>query len=97
MTTSNTLLAHEAAERFLEVCDEAEVFIPYTSDYIARQIISCNRVIPMNLARMVDGRRQDLVHDVAGILVNWNDETGNMKDCFLPRYSILETIRNGAK
>lgn len=42
---------------------------------------------PLNLQGLLDGRPEDLVHDVAGIHQHLNRETLELEDFFVPRWT----------
>lgn len=44
---------------------------------------------PLDLVRMVQqGKTSDVVHDVYGIDAHLNRETGQLEDCFWPRFAL---------
>lgn len=42
---------------------------------------------PLDLARFLEGPDFDFAHDVWGIRNHLNRETGQLENCFLPRYA----------
>jgi hypothetical protein len=42
---------------------------------------------PLDLRGLLESHNEDLMHDVFGIRRHINRETGQLNDCFLPRYS----------
>ncbi len=46
---------------------------------------------PLDFERMLNARDIDLLHDIFGINRHICHETGELKDCFLPRLSKKET------
>lgn len=44
---------------------------------------------PLKLQELLDGANADFVHDIAGIQRHINRRTGQLEDCFLPRYADL--------
>ena len=42
------------------------------------------------MARVIE--EGDLMHDVAGIRRHLNRRTGQLEDCFLPRFAVAETV-----
>lgn len=45
---------------------------------------------PLQLARLLLADDVDFAHDVFGIARHLDRETGQLRDCFLPRYSVPE-------
>ncbi len=43
---------------------------------------------PLRLRDMEGAQPSDLIHDVAGIVRHLDRETGELRDCFLPRYAV---------
>ena len=42
---------------------------------------------PLNLEEMLNGDDSDFLHDILGIATNLNRETGEIENCFSPRFS----------
>jgi hypothetical protein len=42
---------------------------------------------PLDLERMREAKKSDLMHDVAGIRRHLDRDTGELRDCFLPRFA----------
>lgn len=42
---------------------------------------------PLKLAELVEAKNFDFCHDIAGIVNNLDRNTGELKNCFLPRYA----------
>ena len=43
---------------------------------------------PLKLAELAEAEKFDLTHDVFGIVNHINRRTGQLEDCFLPRYAV---------
>ena len=43
---------------------------------------------PLDLKALADAPDFDFAHDICGICDNLNRETGELENCFLPRYSV---------
>lgn len=43
---------------------------------------------PLDLERLGNADQTNLMHDVAGIRRHLNRETGQLENCFLPRYAL---------
>jgi len=48
---------------------------------------------PLDLAGLVNAKNTDFLHDVYGIINNLNRETGQLENCFLPRFSRRQLIQ----
>lgn len=48
---------------------------------------------PLRLAEMAEADDLNLIHDVAGIINHMDFATGEMRDCFLPRFTATEAQR----
>jgi len=46
---------------------------------------ACHISCPLDLERMLEGA--DFMHDIGGIQAHINRETGELEDCFHPRYA----------
>lgn len=74
-----------------EIADRVKAVLPYTR--LSRFMIT-NDVgnlhlngCPLDLEAMAKGRATDLVHDVFGIHRHFNRKTGQLENCFLPRFA----------
>ena len=47
---------------------------------------------PLKLSELLTAPRFDFTHDVFGIRRHLNRETGQLQDCFLPRYANLSAV-----
>lgn len=54
---------------------------PHTTGAICRH----SNGNPLDLAALLSFKPQDFTHDVIGISLNINRETGQLQNCFLPR------------
>jgi hypothetical protein len=45
---------------------------------------------PLRLAEMLVAEDADFLHDVAGIRAHLNRQTGELEDCFSPRFAVLD-------
>lgn len=45
---------------------------------------------PLNLQKLLDADDFNFAHDVFGIRANINRETGEIENCFLPRYAVKQ-------
>lgn len=55
---------------------------------VIMDITAChNGACALDLAAMANGADADLAHDVAGIYRHFDRETGELRDCFTPRYA----------
>lgn len=49
-----------------------------------------NNGCPLDLKGLLESKDMDLFHDICGINGNLNRETGELENCFLPRYALKE-------
>lgn len=55
---------------------------------VSMDLTACHCVgCPLDLEGLLTATPSDLVHDVAGIMANINRETGELENCFMPRYA----------
>jgi len=54
-----------------------------------------NKVIPLDFAKFLEFSDGDFSHDICGILLNFNRETREMDNCFVPRCAIRESFGHG--
>jgi hypothetical protein len=54
-----------------------------TMDLTACHLNGC----PLDLEGLLSAKPSDVIHDVAGIIRHINRQTGQLEDCFCPRYS----------
>jgi len=52
---------------------------------------------PLDLAGLVNAKNTDFLHDVYGIINNLNRETGQLENCFLPRFSRRQLIQQACQ
>ena len=50
---------------------------------------------PLDLKGLLDSEDVDFIHDVVGINRHVDRDTGELKDCFLPRFAIANKVKNG--
>lgn len=93
-TKSEYTLATEIAKRATELFEEIEASVNQQQsaafhrtvlmDIIAVHKNSC----PLRLQELLQADRFNFAHDVFGIRRHLNRETGQLEDCFLPRFSV---------
>jgi len=54
---------------------------------IIMDIETTNKTIPLDLSRLLAAPEADFNHDIIGIIQNLNRETGEIENCFSPRYT----------
>jgi hypothetical protein len=55
---------------------------------VSMDLTACHCVgCPLDLEGLLTAKPSDLIHDVAGITAYINRETGELGDCFVPRYA----------
>jgi predicted transcriptional regulator len=78
---ARSLLIDSNAE--LSQFEATEYFLSTLMDVIEVHLNSC----PLQLAALLQAPNFDFVHDVTGIRRHLNRQTGELQDCFLPRYA----------
>ncbi len=93
MTTAeiNWTVSREDAEVIRSIvqraqCEHPGVFdtMTLTMDLTACHLNDC----PLKLAELLDADGVNFIHDVAGVSRHINCETGNLGDCFQPRFAV---------
>ena len=55
---------------------------------VSMDLTACHCVgCQLDLEGLLTATPSDLIHDVAGIMANINRETGELENCFVPRYA----------
>lgn len=86
ISKSEYRIVREIAVRAFVIAHEAgsEYTIPDCEmDITAAHLNGC----PLRLAELLEADRFNFTHDVFGIRGHLNRETGELKDCFVPRYA----------
>ena len=76
------------AERAFKFAEDAEIpadKLDFLMDVTAAHCNGC----PLDLDRLLAGPDSDFTDDVFGIRRHLNRESGELEDCFLPRYATL--------
>lgn len=47
---------------------------------------------PLDLDGLLNADKGDFLHDVTGIMAHINRQTGQLEDCFLPRYALTQHV-----
>ena len=82
--------------------DEDEVAVAAIVDAVAQWMPQADRITmhmdliachthgcQLDLAKMIAANRSDLIHDIVGINRHLDRETGELRDCFLPRFAAV--------
>ena len=81
-------LIHKIANRALELAEKAGV-AGYEKQTLMMDLEACHcNGCPLELEKLLAARDGDFGHDVFGIARKMNRETGELTDCFLPRYAV---------
>lgn len=67
-------------------CDEYGVFENRSIWLMDIEATHCNGC-PLKLQELLDAKKGDFLHDMHGIERHIDRTTGELQDCFLPRYS----------
>lgn len=54
---------------------------------VSMDIMACHISNPLKLDELVNADVENFAHDILGIRENLNRKTGELENCFLPRYS----------
>lgn len=69
--------------------------VPPTVADLALSLTICHlNGCPLDLARMLEAPTLDTIHDVTGIHAHLDHSTGELGDCFLPRFAQPQTNTN---
>ena len=56
--------------------------------HLELDIAAVHSVTPLHLEGLLKAAKQDFLHDVVGIINHLNRRTGELENCFSPRYSL---------
>lgn len=70
-----------------QITKKASTFINHKQIDILMSISTAHIKTPLKLKELLNASDFDLVHDVAGIIKHVDHKTGELKNCFLPRYT----------
>ena len=82
------------SRRAKSVFDNAGV--PFDHLSTTMDIEKVHEICPLNLDALLDADQGNFGHDITGIYNHFNRETGQLENCFVPRYSI-ENVEAEAK
>lgn len=51
---------------------------------------ACHNTCPLKLEELFNADLSDFAHDIGGIMKHINRRTGQLEDCFLPRFAIIK-------
>jgi len=83
INTEDLMLSVDIAKRYIKMFPEAKVSIMDLQMDISACHISC----PLKLKELLVADDFNFVHDVVGITRHIDRESGELLDCFLPRYA----------
>lgn len=77
------------------IADRAEAIGMVTSNYdrmtLMMDVTACHaNGCPLDLKRLYEADRFNFVHDIAGIARHMDRKSGQLTDCFLPRFAAKE-------
>lgn len=78
-------LVDQIVQRALPIFRDAG--IPQTRLDIEMDIAAVHAVCPLKLAELRDADKFNFTHDIAGIYRHLNRRTGELEDCFVPRFA----------
>lgn len=77
-------LIHRIALRAYEINND----INFTT--LMMDLSACHNTCPLKLEELFNADLSDFAHDVGGIMCHINRRTGQLEDCFLPRFAIIK-------
>lgn len=83
-------VSKEDFDNIVRVLNRVEGMMPgqFPRSTLALRFLEVCSVVPMDLASMAAwNHMQDIVHDVSGMVYNWDSERLEFKDCFSPRFA----------
>lgn len=84
----NLTASKEDTLLIVEIAKKAESFgIRISRLNLVMDLTAAHMKCPLELTAMLNGSRFDFMHDVIGIVNNLNRETGEIENCFIPRYA----------
>lgn len=72
---------HDIAKRITSDFPDADMLT------VEMDLSACHLLNPLRLSDMLTADRMDLCHDVFGIMRHINRNTGELRNCFSPRFS----------
>jgi len=79
------LTVHKIAKRFCEMSASVGRSVDLTD--VSMDLMACHFKNPLDIEGLLNSRDSDFIHDLCGIRNHLNRKTGNLEDCFVPRYS----------
>ena len=95
-------VSHEAAQLIIKIVTRAERLFAEHGVKIDRMTLDMDITAahangcPLKLDELLAAPEFDFAHDVAGIQRHINRKTGELGDCFLPRYADVERMKREA-
>ena len=75
--------------RYVEIANSCDIALTdQQRRWLQLDLIAAATKIDIDFQAMLDGRDQDLAHDVAGIMRHLDRETGELRDGFTPRFAV---------
>jgi len=88
---TDSIHLHEIATRGVDIGRRAGVAMDFQQ--IISDLKTVHQSVPMDFHALCAAGDFNLIHDVFGIHNNLNRETGQLENCFVPRF----TVKAGAK
>ena len=86
VNTEDMTLISQIADRFAEIAEKQNSKINKLAIDMDITACHCNGN-PLKLKELLGADSFDFTHDVLGIIYNIDRETGELKNCFSPRFS----------
>jgi len=80
-------LIAKIVDRVINKVREEEVQMPIPRASLMMDLTVVHHKYSLRLNDMLEGGDFDFFHDIYGIIKHLDRETGELKDCFLPRYA----------
>ena len=94
LSRDDILIIGKISSRFHDYRMDGMVKRPKKST-IMMDVSAAHIKCPLDLKGLLGAEDIDFIHDVAGISRHIDRGTGELKDCFLPRFAITNKIKNG--
>jgi hypothetical protein len=75
-----------------EIANRAVNELPYDRFEITMDIEAVHEVTPLDLERFLNANFMDFLHDIVGIHRHIDRATGELRDCFSPRFTKQKAV-----
>lgn len=93
-TAEDTRAIHDIAKRAATMLGEDLVELGFGMMDVEMDVTACHlNGCPLELADLLATDASNFGHDIGGIIQHLDRETGELRDCFVPRFAAPETSR----